>query len=102
MRQTPTDNPPRTGSLHSGRYRSEFDSTLPPDALDEMLQRSTRRRRSPAPAKLSSSWLRGLLIFAGIVCLPFAAIAIAVPMKSKRSTMILSAGKEASEGKYPR
>jgi hypothetical protein len=83
MRHTQTNtSSPRTASYPGEGRLDNFDCELPDDIRAELTGRNERSNpphieQRQAPVRIRPSWHRGLLIFAGIVCLPFAAIAIA-------------------------
>jgi hypothetical protein len=70
MRYTPGITPPRTGS--SPRFSTtEFDSTLPPEALDELLKRRRPRRRPPAVSRrvlILLAWLGAPVLLIALLC----------------------------------
>jgi hypothetical protein len=62
MRTTQTDNPPGTGSTQPERHCPGFDSTLPSEALDELLRRrgSAKTARKAANSRQSMPALSGI------------------------------------------
>jgi hypothetical protein len=74
MRQTPTETAPRTASpLPGERHRSGFESTLPTEALEEMLR---RRVAKAGRQQYIPPWLQSILTLVGTISAPILLVAI--------------------------
>jgi hypothetical protein len=80
MRDTPTDNSPRMASnRYSGEGASDsFDSILPPEVRDELLQRRrpVANPPRPTPPRATPPWWQSILTFIGMISMPILAVAI--------------------------
>jgi hypothetical protein len=79
MRYTSTDEAPRMAPAQPGeRHRSGFESTLPPEALEEML----RRRVAKAPRQqYIPPWLQSILTLVGMISAPILLVAVGATLR---------------------
>jgi hypothetical protein len=74
----PTDEAPRTAQNHPGEVRlDQFDCELPPGVRAELLAPKRARMLGRPTRDLMPSWLKNLLTFTGIICVPLALILVA-------------------------
>jgi hypothetical protein len=77
MQYTRTDNLPRTGSTRPGRHCPGFETTLPPEALEELRGRKPRTRLQSAQTKSSCpSRLRSVLLAGALAAPPIFVLAV--------------------------
>ena len=110
MRQQPTDNSPRMASTSSGRYRSEFESVLPPGARDELLRAPHRRHVAkqqpalpappPSPPREAHGWLNAALGYSALIGLPIAGLILLGSLSNSwrpSSTLVTKSATSAPE-----